>query len=100
MMAQRKLLNRLAEHIAYIERRTGRKISNRQIVRDTGLSRATVDGYINNDRQQYDSQNVLKICEYLGIDPVTEFWVIEEVDAQGDEPGQNETPLGERELAA
>lgn len=91
-MVEKRLLNRLAEHIAYIERREGRKISNRQIARDTGLSRSTVDGYINNDRAQYDAQNVLTICEYLGIDPVTEFWVIEEVEAGDSESPERKNP--------
>ena len=92
-MTTRRLLNRLAEHIAYIERRESRKLSNRQIAEDTGLSRTTVDAYINNDRIQYDINNVLKLCDYLSINPETDFWVVEEVKVTPDNEGQRKTPL-------
>lgn len=80
------LMNRLAEHIAVKERQTGRRISNRQIAKDTDIAKTTVDAYIRNDREQYDRRIVIKLCEYLGVDPVTEFFVIITQDVEEDDP--------------
>jgi len=92
-MAKRRLLNRLAEHIAKKERRENRTISNRSIAEHTGLSRSTVDGYVRNDRQQYDVNNIMLLCDHLGIDPVTDFWVVELVESPNDESGHNRNSL-------
>lgn len=98
-MADKKqyvLMNRLAEHIAIAERRENRRISNRQIAQDTGIAKTTVDAYVRNDREQFDRRVVLKICDYLGIDPVKDFFVIVEVEVEtaGDEESpEQKNPL-------
>jgi len=77
-MEKQRLSNRFSELLAIKSRREGRRITNRQVVRETGLLRHTVDSYAKNEVTRYDAHIVLTLCNYLGCS-VAEFFVVEQV---------------------
>jgi len=78
-MVNRVLVNRFKELLAVKERREKRKISQREVARETGLTKRTVDSYAKNSLTRYDAPIVLKLCNYLGCTP-GDLLVIEEVE--------------------
>lgn len=79
-MAERRVTNRFMELLAAKARREGHKrISIAQVCVDTGLARATVDGYAHNTIQRFDAPVIMTLCDYLGCTP-GDLLVIEEVD--------------------
>ncbi len=78
-MGNQILSNRFSELLAVKARREGRRITNRQVVRETGLLRHTVDSYAKNAVTRYDSHIVLTLCRYLDCTPA-DFFVVEQVE--------------------
>ncbi len=82
-MSKRVLRNRVQELIAIKSRNEDRKkrLSNRQVAIETGLSKVTVDKYVNNQIIQYDA-NVLEVfADYFNCD-IDELLVFKEVENQ------------------
>ena len=80
-MTRRRLTNRFSELLAAKARREGRgRISIAEVVKETGLARNTVDGYVHNTSSRYDAPVILALCDYLGCSPA-EFFVVEQVEA-------------------
>ena len=68
-MPKKVMRNRLSEHLAIKARREDRKISHRDIVKETGVAKATVALYLQNKATRYSARVVTIFCEYLGIRP-------------------------------
>lgn len=73
------LSNRFTELLAVKARREQRKISQREVARDTGLAKRTVDSYAKNEVTRYDAPVILALCDYLGCS-VAEFFVVEQME--------------------
>ncbi len=79
-MLRRKITNRFMELLAAKARREGRgKIPISQVCIDTGLHRATVDGYVHNTITRYDAHVIQILCDYLNCKP-GDLLVMEEVE--------------------
>jgi transcriptional regulator with XRE-family HTH domain len=73
---KRVIWNRFAEHLALKEQREGRRITQDTIVEETGISKQTVNSYLQNKREMYSMRVIDKLCEYLGVTPSDFFvWV-------------------------
>lgn len=81
-MVKMQIINRFKELLAIKERRERRSISQREVSRELGLAKTTVDSYARNEITRFDADVVIALCNYLGCS-VGDFLVIEEV---------NETP--------
>lgn len=84
-MAKRVLSNRFMELLAVKARLEHRKISQREVARETGLAKRTVDSYAKNEVTRYDAPVVLALCKYLGCE-AGELLVIEEIEESEDLP--------------
>jgi transcriptional regulator with XRE-family HTH domain len=84
-MTKQILSNRFTELLAVKARREQRRISQREVARETGLAKRTVDSYARNEVTRYDAPVVLALCKYLGCD-AGELLVIEEVEESEDTP--------------
>ncbi|MBK9751829.1 MAG: helix-turn-helix transcriptional regulator [Chloroflexi bacterium] len=78
-MTRQVLSNRFTELLAIKARREKRRISQREVARETGLAKRTVDSYARNEVTRYDAPVVLALCNYLGCD-AGELLVIEDVE--------------------
>lgn len=76
---KRRIINRFSELVAVKGRRDGRRISNRDVARATGLSTTTVNDYANNAVTRFDAHIMLKLCSFLDCTP-GELIVIEEIE--------------------
>ena len=85
----KQIQNRFAEHLAIKERQEKRRITHRDIVKETNISKSTVGSYLRNEVQRPDLEVVAILCDYLGI-TVWDFFT--EVEG-ADEPKQLEAPL-------
>lgn len=96
-MAKHKMIvNRFRELLAIKERHEKRKLSQRTVAEETGLSKSTVDRYARNEITRYDEDVVLTLCQYLGCQP-GDLLVIEEVE--GDDTALPEIETPELEVA-
>lgn len=68
-MAERIVANRFSELLAVKARREKRRISNRDVARELGLARGTIDAYANNSVKRFDAPTILLLCNYLDCTP-------------------------------
>lgn len=78
-MSRPVLKNRFSELLAIKMRKEMRKISWRDVSRETGLTRVSIHAYAKNEVSRYDSHVVVSLCNYLGCSPA-EFFVIEDIE--------------------
>ncbi len=85
-----QIKNRFAEHVAVKARKENRRITHRDIVKETTISKATVGNYLRNEVQRPDLIVVATFCSWLGISP-SDFWTWNQEGA--DEPKDVNAPL-------
>lgn len=74
----KRLKNRVAEIAALKGRREGRRITQAEIAKETGLALNTINRYFLNRVERYDGDCLITLAEYLGIE-VGDLLVVEEV---------------------
>lgn len=75
--ADRKVTNRFTQLLLRKMQRDGKRISNREVARSTGLSTLTVNDYANNKVTRFDATVLTKLCDYLDCS-LDELLVIED----------------------
>lgn len=80
--------NRFQELLAVLERKTGRKYSQRDIAEITGVAQSTISAYASNQIKRYDADVLSRLIKFLGVD-VSEFFVLVP-DGPGDNEGYSE----------
>lgn len=78
--ADRKVTNRFTQLLLRKMQRDGKRISNREVARSTGLSTLTVNDYANNKVTRFDATVLAKLCTYLDCS-LDELLVMEDEDA-------------------
>lgn len=78
---KRVIKNRFKELLAAKSRREGRKISQRQAAEEMGLSRYLVDRYAANQVDNYNTETMQIMCDYLGC-ALGDFLVVEIEDSE------------------
>lgn len=81
--------NRFQELLAVLERRTGKKYSQRDIAEITGVAQSTISAYASNQIRRYDADVLARLVRFLGVD-VSDFFVM-----TPDEPDNNESEIPE-----
>lgn len=73
-----KVLNRLDELIAIKERNEGRRLPNRVIIEETGLSESTLWTWRRNVVTRYDANVIAVLCQWLPCELADLFTVVED----------------------
>ena len=81
---KKRVSSRVGELIAIKARREGRRLSQRQVAKEAGIPKTTLDSYARNEVIRFDESTILALCEYFQV-PVGELLVIEDVLASSDE---------------
>ena len=79
MYMERRVVSRFRELLAIKERRENRRISQREVARDTGIPKTTIDRYARNEVARFDEPTIRGICDYFDC-TVGELLVIEEIE--------------------
>jgi len=79
-------MNRLAELMAEHSRKRGRRLTQAELSKETGISQATISSYVTNSVTRYDSDTVSRFLQFFDVG-IDEFFVVEEAP-QEDEQGQ------------
>lgn len=61
--------NRFAELLASKGRRESRRITQQAAADETGLSVTTINRYVLNKVERYESDTILTLCQYLDCSP-------------------------------
>lgn len=86
-----KVQNRLDELLAIKARKEGRRISRRDLERETGISLTSIQNWANNRVQQFHSNQIATFCEYFGCG-IEDLLILVPDDA-GELAPEMETPL-------
>lgn len=82
----KQLKNRLAEHVSIKSRKEDRRLTQRVIAEEAGLSQPTVGLYMRNEVTRTNMEVIAKFCLWLNIHPSQFFtWVETEDDDQKEE---------------
>lgn len=85
----KRLKNRVAEIAVLKSRREGRKITQMEIAKETGLAINTVSRYFLNQVERYDGDCLIALAEYFGVE-IGDLFVIEDM---GDSAPEAENPI-------
>ncbi len=66
--------------LAKKQQRDGKRISIRQVARETGINPYTVYGLANNDLREYPADAIAKLCDYFNCE-IGDLLYVEEVSS-------------------
>jgi transcriptional regulator with XRE-family HTH domain len=78
------LKNRLAELMAEYGRKTGARLTQDDLSKETKIAQSTISAYVTNKVRRYDARIVETFIEFFGCD-VTDFFVLDEGEADDDD---------------
>lgn len=77
----KRIRNTFKELLAKKERRENRRISQRQVAIETGLSKSSIDSWANNSVTRFDEKAMLVFIEYFGVE-ISDLFVEEDILAE------------------
>lgn len=87
----KRVVNRVEELLAIKKRVENRDINKKDFAEELGVTRPTIDKYLNNDVKRYDESILLALCAYFGCS-IGELLLVQEYNDDPDS-GQMKSAL-------